>query len=695
MRPLFAAAALGACLAAVGGCAPTEQSRNLADVGIDYTFELRNPPELQPDDQGVFEIVARFDDRKIERGLDAVTLPGLRVIANRDQDARVVAPTVRVKTGANFGFNLVNQMPYSPATGDDRMSATLPHGFNVMNLHTHGMHVANLQDNVLINVFGAGVPQPVVDRCNAETFGPEPCVVETHPYRYWVMRTHPSGTYWYHPHKHGAVALHLASGMGGALIVEDEERGLESLAAIKRLKQENYKGRAERILLFQHILYETESGRNVVDCSTVYTFSTDCFDGSAPRALDAAPAHRSSATATPVKIGGDQINQRMTVNGQDRPTLTMAPGETQLWRMVNTGAGDVLALCRVPIGVSSPDAPKMRVLAVDGNPVQYPSSYGDLLNVEAPEPALGAPDPGAVKPTSRDVVRNEVAFLSAGQRMDVLVTAPVAGSYAILHAYHPKDPQADPIHMKDLCPTRLDPLEALERAILFVNVIPALDGGPPDIPLPTPAEVAALVSPDDLTADPIYNLEPPRNPIPTQGVVFGFSTLTYGAAAGGGSTVNGRVFNGGAMQRTLGFEQTDLWAIQSAADAHMFHIHINPFQIVARGVWYYDMPIWRDTALINCPGKIRDPNKDGQPTEIECTFPGGLVDPPTKAVGTMQGWPLVYGEVLQFLTRPIGDPDDPARDAEYQGPLVLHCHNVLHEDNGMMELMQILAGAKT
>jgi FtsP/CotA-like multicopper oxidase with cupredoxin domain len=32
---------------------------------------------------------------------------------------------------------------------------------------------------------------------------------------------HTRGTYWYHPHHHGSADVQLASGMAGALIVED------------------------------------------------------------------------------------------------------------------------------------------------------------------------------------------------------------------------------------------------------------------------------------------------------------------------------------------------------------------------------------------------------------------------------------------------------------------------------------------
>ena len=95
-------------------------------------------------------------------------------------------------------------------------------------------------------------------------------------------------------------------------------------------------------------------------------------------------------------------------------------------------------------------------------------------------------------------------------------------------------------------------------------------------------------------------------------------------------------------------KQVDLWSAQSAAGTHMFHIHINSFQLVSRGQVKYPFPIWRDTLLVETQS-----DKEGN-AEI--------------------------GDIVQFLQKPL----------DYIGSLVMHCHNVFHEDNGMMELVNIL-----
>lgn len=50
-------------------------------------------------------------------------------------------------------------------------------------------------------------------------------IIEIHPgqtftYQYDLPANHPVGSFWYHPHKHGSVAMQLFSGMLGAIIIE-------------------------------------------------------------------------------------------------------------------------------------------------------------------------------------------------------------------------------------------------------------------------------------------------------------------------------------------------------------------------------------------------------------------------------------------------------------------------------------------
>lgn len=79
-----------------------------------------------------------------------------------------------------------------------------PGCFNVTNNHFHGgwVNPAGNSDNVLRTLYPAAhVP---------------------HEYEYNIPADHPAGTFWYHPHVHGSTAIQVASGMGGALIVRGD-----------------------------------------------------------------------------------------------------------------------------------------------------------------------------------------------------------------------------------------------------------------------------------------------------------------------------------------------------------------------------------------------------------------------------------------------------------------------------------------
>ncbi|MDF1794812.1 MAG: multicopper oxidase domain-containing protein, partial [Thalassobaculaceae bacterium] len=101
-------------------------------------------------------------------------------------------------------------------------------------------------------------------------------------------------------------------------------------------------------------------------------------------------------------------------------------------------------------------------------------------------------------------------------------------------------------------------------------------------------------------------------------------------------------------QLTLALNSLNGWALSSTNDAHIFHIHVNSFQMIARakgiplGNEYYQLPIWRDTVY----------------------FEGGSTDKNTLLQG-----PVVYTTSHQV---------------DFTGKFVLHCHNLFHEDNGMM-----------
>jgi len=113
-------------------------------------------------------------------------------------------------------------------------------------------------------------------------------VVAYGQYQYDVAPLPPTqaeGTHWYHPHKHGSVALQVANGLPGALIVEGPFDDW--------LNGYYHHHLVEKLLVLEQVQQ-----------------NTNLFTPGAP--------------APP-----------LLVNGQVTPKVTMQPGEVQRWRMVN------------------------------------------------------------------------------------------------------------------------------------------------------------------------------------------------------------------------------------------------------------------------------------------------------------------------------------------------------------------------
>jgi FtsP/CotA-like multicopper oxidase with cupredoxin domain len=548
---------------------------------------------------------------------------------------------------------------------------TTPHGFDVLNLHTHGMHVSpkGHSDNVLLNLFPSDSPKHTVHHCKQQ-IAPDPITKADCAQGQWPMlvnlpNQHPSGTYWYHTHKHGAVALHLASGLSGALIVQDYQNGLESLPQVASLV-----GTAnEKVMLLQQIAFGPSSpapaptpapscpaatptppppppptpptGTQYVNCWGVYNHPISCkYDSQF--------------------VASSSANAQFSVNGQFNPVITMQQGQPQLWRMVNTTPAQVMPVCLVPLTGTSTTPPALYVLAADGTPVHHKKAPSGSLAFQLQTPVSN------VVENPLGLANNEFQFLAPGQRLDLLVQPSNQGQFVLWSAQ-------SVTQLGQLCPTSLSPsqLGALQsNVVAFVNVT-ANSGTPPANPIPSQAQLNQLYNPTSVHG---HQHTPTA---PTQGVVFGFTNASYtptdkncpiNSKIGGASVVNGRPFYEGRIQRRLQLNQADMWGVQSAVDTHMFHIHTNPFQMVTRGNVKYPFPIWRDTALINC-----SPVASGG---SNCAFLAGLT---SQFVDSNGNPTTAYGEVVQFVSRAV----------DFTGPIVMHCHNTEHEDNGMMELVEI------
>jgi FtsP/CotA-like multicopper oxidase with cupredoxin domain len=225
----------------------------------------------------------------------------------------------------------VNELPPEPGTGH---GAGLTHGLNPTNLHTHGLWVspAGNSDNVLYDLLPGRRFQ----------------------HEYLIPREHVSGTFWYHPHRHGSVAPQVENGMSGAIVVAG---GIDDLPEIRAAQ--------ERLLVLQQI-------------------------------NDSAVTDRRARASSLLEIAG--VNEKVTtVNGRHVPTLTLRPGEVQRWRIVAANSHDVLPLSLRPAQLGTGVPPTLHEIACDGIPrkqvvekkeiVLAPGNRADVL-VRAGAPGL-------------------------------------------------------------------------------------------------------------------------------------------------------------------------------------------------------------------------------------------------------------------------------------------------------------------
>ena len=218
----------------------------------------------------------------------------------RSYNGRLVGPTLRAKPGDVLRIRVENRLP--PVPEPPVHAINVPHALNSTNIHTHGLHVSpeGNSDNVYLDI----KPGQAQD------------------YEIQIPKDHVAGTFWYHTHRHGSVALQLSSGMSGAIIVEG---GLDEVKEIKKAQ--------ERIFVLQQIPFD-DWGR-VENLARLY-------DGHPTKHW-----HKSGRFTT--------------INGVALPVLTLRPGEVQRWRFIHGGIHESLTL-RL-------DGHKLHEIAADGIPL--------------------------------------------------------------------------------------------------------------------------------------------------------------------------------------------------------------------------------------------------------------------------------------------------------------------------------------
>jgi FtsP/CotA-like multicopper oxidase with cupredoxin domain len=308
------------------------------------------------------------------------------------------------------------------------------------------------------------------------------------------------------------------------------------------------------------------------------------------------------------------------INGALRPTLHITEGELQRWRFINGTATPrglmVLRLCEwngddqdTSTSCTDPDA-SLYLIAIDGI-----TFYG-----KTPRAVTSLP-------------------LAPGNRADFLVNLP-AGQYKVVKTeYRGTD------FVNGGVDTGVqEPSQESEQVLAYIDVA---DGDSQSV---TDFENTVAVDTIPTTGMPNY-LRPfpddwttiPENPTP----------VNFEIPAGRQFEISGLQYDQPGAEYNVDLDSAECWELNNFSGrqrpiTHPFHIHVNPFQVVAQkidGEWVDVAPedrVWQDTVAVDEDDTSNDPELKN------------------------------YG--LKILHR----------FEDYDGTFVIHCHILVHEDQGMM-----------
>jgi L-ascorbate oxidase len=550
--------------------------------------------------------------------------------------APFVGPQIDVYPGQTVRMTLHNNLPADSTCPTRGGSMNIPHCFNGTNLHAHGLWVNpnGNSDNVLVSV------NPGVE----------------FQYEYNIPPDHPAGTFWYHSHRHGSTALQVSSGMAGALIV----RGTRPPTTVGHgdldtlLKPISGQPFPERVMVFQQIQYACRDQNGNIERNPDQTYACGPDETGGVEDYDQFGPNTWPTSGRFTSINGAVLGR---LQGAEA-------GKVERWRMIHGGVRDTIALQFRKRASTAPDPVGLRAATAQ--------SYVDANCTGAPLPYHLVAADGLTMATATPT---QVAVLQPGYRWDALVVFPEPGDYCILNEASTANASVN----QNLRPTQLlgtvrvsggtpvngnlsDYLKAQLQAAAAANM-------PQDVRATVTAELADGLKLTSFVPHPDVN---DADVTGTQTLLFNIDTSQIKEVF---FEVDGQPYDPNRMDRTLMLGGTDEWTLKSNFVSHPFHIHVNPFQIVKIIAPDGKTDVSASGAVDNF-GKDRN----GNPV-IDPQYPGlkGLWKDTVFVKNVApQGGPL--GEYTVVVR---------TRYERYIGEFVLHCHILDHEDQGMMQNIQI------
>ena len=450
-------------------------------------------------------------------------------------------------------------------------------------------------------------------------------------YEYNVPVDHPAGTFWYHPHIHGTTAMQVGSGMTGAMVVYGTRPPTETengdLDTLLK-KFEPVGGSVAEVLMFQQVPYACKV--------TGTTFDWNCTEGETGvvenfKQVGPGSAWKNSGRYT-------------MINGQVQPTFHMVSKNLYRWRLIDAGFQSSITFgikkvndqAQLDKFLTSPEG------AVDMDTV---CNGIDVTQFEVASDGL----------THKKTISKIQNYLQPGYRSDILFSLPEEGYYCVydnkgtdsLNSAAKKTRMLGVINAsRNRDPARKEGSSAAEQTAFLKAQLKA----------------AAQYANPKVQADVLKDLDNgleltrfvPHQPI-TQAEITESGQKDIGIRYSFGPKpeenkfwINDKAYEPEVVDQKLLLGAAQAWKLSSDSGSHPHHIHVNPFEIIS---------------ITN--------KSDGTPS----------TDPQYKdMVGTWHDTILVTQDVnVEIRTR----------YERYIGKYVLHCHILGHEDQGMMQNVEV------
>ncbi|MGH9570544.1 MAG: multicopper oxidase family protein, partial [Candidatus Angelobacter sp.] len=341
----------------------------------------------------------------------------------------------------------------------------------------------------------------------------------------------------------------------------------------------------------------------------------------------------------------------ISINGRRNPVVTMNPGEVQLWRIVNGAFRDAVQfLYFTEQGGQQPCSKTgtcvdWRQIAQDGVQLTW-QKYN----------SFGAMD--------------SQLNLAPANRADLLVRAPSKPGVYVLQALAN---EGIPLQANDT---------SYEFPLLTVKVVNGQSMG-----------MNFIEKEHDFPTFPEFLKDIPETDIfNTRKIVF----------ASNHKQIDGASFDPHKINQAVLLNTSEEWTVlnQATDKAHPFHIHVNPFQITAifepnskessdpKNPCYADPTkpeTWKPCKPVNPPFVWWD--TFAIPTARQDTLPANVCTSLSACPAAIQPYTTCSKDKCAVTI--AGYFKMRSRFVDFPGQFVLHCHILIHEDRGMMQMVSV------